>query len=355
MQSFDLQKNVSLAPYTTFKVGGNAECFVEVDSTDQLLEVLRSDIAQQNTSILSYGSNTLISDTGISGLTICARGGSMTVNSQQLVVDAGVWWDDVVVAAIEHGLWGIELMSQVPGSVGAATYINITAYGQSIGPRIEWVEIWDKAQQKIVRVDRQDLHWDYKESIFQTDAYANAIILRVCLELHSKPHDELTYQKALDVAEELSADTTTLAGRRATILEARERAGSIWKPDDPSNSRTAGSFFRNPVIPEELVESIIQHDETGKTAEQIRKMNQVHGGSTKRVSAAHVMLAAGFHRGQQWGAVKLNDKNLLKIEALEDATAAEVYAVAQKIISTCQDKLGITLQPEAEFIGDFNR
>lgn len=84
-------------------------------------------------------------------------------------------------------------------------------------------------------------------------------------------------------------------------------------------------------------------------------MNQVHGGTTKRVSAAHVMLAAGFARGQQWGNVKLNDKNLLKIEALEGANSSEVYKVAQDIIATCQSKLGITLQPEAEFLGNFDQ
>jgi len=84
------------------------------------------------------------------------------------------------------------------------------------------------------------------------------------------------------------------------------------------------------------------------------KMNQVHGGSTTRVSAAHIMLAAGFRRGQRFGGhVKLHDKNLLKIEALEGATAQDVYETMRTIQKTVQEKLKVTLEPEAQLLGEF--
>ena len=83
-------------------------------------------------------------------------------------------------------------------------------------------------------------------------------------------------------------------------------------------------------------------------------MNQVHGGDEQRVSAAHVMLASGFSRGQQWGNVKLNDQNLLKIEALNGATAQEIYDVALHVQTTCKEKLGISLETEARILGDFS-
>lgn len=349
------QNNVAMAPFTTFGVGGNAECFVEAQNTDQLLDILHSDIAQSSPiTVLSYGSNTLVSDAGIPGLTVCARGGNLSVDGDSITVDAGVWWDDVVMLAIEHGLWGAELMSQIPGSIGAATYINITAYGQSIGPLIEWVEYWDPKTKMATKLLRENLKWDYKQSVFQTDEFAGAIVLRVCLKLSPNKTDELSYQKAIDVAQELGSDTETLQGRRLTIIEARRRAGSIWNPHDPSSARTAGSFFRNPVVDAAQAESIILHDESGKSAEQIKQMNLVHGGDSRRVSAAHVMLAAGFKRGQLFGStVKLNDQNLLKVEALPGATATDIYNAAQEIITTCNQKLGIKLQPEAEFIGKF--
>jgi UDP-N-acetylenolpyruvoylglucosamine reductase len=100
-------------------------------------------------------------------------------------------------------------------------------------------------------------------------------------------------------------------------------------------------------------ERIIAYDESGKTALEIKKMNQVHGGSAQRVSAAHVMLAAGFKRGQRWGQVKLNDQNLLKIEALEGATAQDVYTLMRHIQDTCLASIGVKLEPEARILGSF--
>jgi UDP-N-acetylenolpyruvoylglucosamine reductase len=97
----------------------------------------------------------------------------------------------------------------------------------------------------------------------------------------------------------------------------------------------------------------MRFDETGKSPEQITKMNAVHGGDNLRVSAAHVLLAAGFKRGQTWGPVRLHPKNLLKIENTGGATARQIYDAAQLIINTVQNQLGISLEPEAQLLGQF--
>ena len=348
----NLKKNVALAPYTSFRLGGPAECFVEVSSTDELLEVVRNN-KHQRIWLLGYGSNTLISDKGLEGLVICMRGGSTQIAGQNIIVDAGVWWDDVVKLSIDHGLWGIELMSEIPGSVGAAVYINITAYGQSIGKVVEWVEVWDPKRASSRRINKDELKWDYKQSIFQNPANKGLIILRTCLGLSTEHTDKLVYQKALDVAGELKLDPNDLEQRRKIIIEARHRAGSIWKPDDKKTVKTVGSFFRNPVVSPKQAAYVMAFEEHGNPTKQIKKQNLVHGGNTRRVSAAHVMLAAGFKRGQSWGKVKLNEQNLLKIEALPGATAQEVYDVAMEIQQTVQDKLDIKLEPEARILGEF--
>jgi len=354
MNTARIQNAIDLAPYTSFKVGGPAEHFADIASTDQLIDILHNtDITP--VWLIGYGSNTLISDEGLPGLTLHITGGDIQVQEHMIIADAGVWWDDVVQAAIAHNLWGIELMSEIPGSVGAAAYINIAAYGQSIGPRIEWVDVWDPRQSTVKRINRADLKWDYKRSQFQTESYADVIILRVCIALDHSRSDELTYQKAVDVADELGLDTHSLADRRKIITEARHRAGSIWSASNDKHARTVGSFFRNPVVTAEQRDAIIQHDESRVSAEQIKRMNTTHGGNEQRVSAAHVMLAAGFERGQTWGKVKLNDKNLLKIEALPGATAQEIYDVVQEIIRTCKERLNVTLIPEARILGTFGR
>jgi len=344
-----------LAPYTSFGVGGSAEEFYETNSIEDLLKLLTQNYFSKIW-ILGYGSNTLISDKGLPGLTIALRGGEIVFDEETVTVDAGVWWDDVVKASVDRELWGIELLSEIPGSVGAALVINIAAYGQTVGKVVKWVELWDPKKQTRIRLDSHELLWSYKQSVFQSDVFHGTTILRACFTLSPTKTVEIGYQKAIDIAEELQLNSDELIDRRSIIIEARRRAGSLWHPDDKSNSqpRTAGSFFKNPLIDANQVEAIIRHDESGITATQIKKMNRLHGGDTSRVSAAHVMLAAGFSRGQMFGNVKLNDSNLLKIEALDGASAAEIYAVMKQIQQTCQDKLHIKLEPEVQLLGDFD-
>lgn len=348
-----IQHTVELAPYTSFEVGGPAEQFALVGNADELIEALQYTTPDTQLWTIGYGSNTLISDQGLPGMTLCIRGGSITVDGTCIIADAGAWWDDVVVKAIEHNLWGIECMSEIPGSVGGSTYINITAYGQSLGQRTAWIDVWDRSTSEVKRLNGADLEWGYKSSLFQTEIGKQYIILRICLDLSTVRDDELTYQKAVDVADELGLSVNSLTDRRQIITEARRRAGSLWQPKS-DDAHTVGSFFRNPTVPAEAVASIVAHDESGKTAEQIRAMNKSHGGDEQRVSAAHVMLAAGYQRGQSWGHVKLNEQNLLKIEALDGATAQDIYDVAMEITTTVKEKLNITLQPEAKIIGDFS-
>lgn len=348
-----IQNNVSLSEYTSFGVGGIADNFIELSDYNSLLETLsQTDI--KPIWILGYGSNTLISDEGLPGLTVCLRGGNFEIVDNTVITDAGVWWDDIVSYCVDMGLWGAELMSYIPGSIGAALNINITAYGQSIGPLVEWIDVWDPSTKSQKRLEKSELDWSYKHSIFQTDKYKDFVILRACLKLSKTSSDNVVYQKALDVAEELNLDLTDITNRRKVIGIAREKAGSIWSNDASNNARTVGSFFRNPVVDAETAEQIMSFDEDNKSIGQLKDMNRVHSGNTGRISAAHVLLAAGFRRGQTWGNVKLNDKNLLKIEALDGATAQEIYDVVVNIQQTCLEKLNISLEPEAQIIGIFN-
>lgn len=351
----NLQKNVLLAPYTSFNVGGPAEYFAIVKNSEDLLEALKCTLPDTTLWLLGYGSNSLISDKGLSGMTLCIRGGSIVIDDDGLVIaDAGAWWDDVVQESITSNLWGLELLSEIPGSVGAAAYINIAAYGQSVGNCIEWIEVWDRKENNVRSISADNLTWDYKQSIFQDTKNAQLVILRVAFRLSKTKTTEVTYQKAIDVAEELNLDIDNLTDRRTMIIEARNRAGSLWQPKTGQVNHTVGSFFRNPIVTNEQVDALLAYEEFGQSANDIRAMNKSHGGDETRVSAAHVLLAAGFSRGQTWGSVKLNDKNLLKIEALPGAKAQDIYQVAQEIIATCMEKLGIKLEPEARILGIFD-
>jgi len=340
-----------LAPYTSLHCGGNAETLVTVTNRDEVIEVLAHVAADHPVWLLGFGSNALISDEGLPGTTILWRGGEIWQDDKQIVVDAGVWWDDVVTYAIDHKLWGFELMSQIPSSVGGAVFGNIAAYGQQISDTLLWVEVFDRTTGETKRLDKSEIEFAYRESSLQTQT--NLFILQAAFELSDTPLHELTYETALRVARELGEATDTLDGLRTTIIETRRRSGSLYDPNDPSAEHTAGSFFKNPLVSTEQAIELARYDETGKTLDRINQQNKVHGGSTRRASAAHVLLAAGFTRGQTWDKVRLHPDHVLKIEALEGATAQEVYSVAQEIISTVKDKLDITITPEVRFLGKF--
>lgn len=345
--------NAPLARYTSLGVGGPAERLYVCTSSDELQAALS---ATANLWVLGYGANVLIADSGLPGDTVLVRTQTMErqPESNTLLVDAGVWWDDLVQFAISENLWGLELTSGIPGSVGAAVVGNIAAYGQAVSDTLIYIEAYNIATQQTEKLPAADLGLGYRFSAFQTEALKPYIILRAAFSLSDEPRADLQYQSAIDIAEELHFDTQTLAGRRDTILETRKRAGSLWDYRTPdAHMHTAGSFFRNPTVSAELAGQLMAYDETGKTAEMIKKMNQVHGGDSLRVSAAHVLLAAGFSRGQTWGPVRLHPDHILKIENTGGATAQQIYDVAQEIITTVKTKLDIDLVPEVRFLGTF--
>ena len=336
-----------LAPYTSLRVGGLAEELVIADTYDDIVEALTASLSSLR--ILGFGCNILVSDTGLPGRTILWRSGDITVHDTEIVADAGAWWDDVVQTAIAHGLWGLELMSEIPSGVGGAIFGNIAAYGQQVSDTLAWVEIFDLKTHQVERREASDFTFRYRWSSFQDEPHR--IILRAGFHLSKKPLHELRYDSALVIADELNIAPDTLENSRQIIVETRRRAGSIYHPDDITREHTAGSFFKNPLVSLEQARMLASHDETGKTLERIENQSRIHGGDSQRASAAHVLLAAGFARGQNWGHVRLHPHHVLKLETLEGATATEVYDVVQTIVSTVKTKLDITLEPEVKLLG----
>lgn len=344
--------NTPLAPFTSLRVGGPAEVLVECSSIEEVTQVLQDPETKLPVTMLGFGSNSLISDRGLPGTVIIWRGGNMSEGGGIVVVDAGVWWDDLVKFTMDRGLWGLELMSEIPSSVGGAVFGNIAAYGQQVSDTLLYIEVYDHVSDEIRRINASDIQSSYRASSLQNQP--ELVILRAAFQLSSSKLHELQYASAVAVASKLGVDTETLEGRRTAIIETRRHAGSLYHFDDPNAQRTAGSFFKNPMVSTEQAKHLAQFDETGKSLERINEQNRIHGGDTHRASAAHVLLAAGFNRGQTWEHVRLHEDHVLKIETLPGATAQEVYRVAKEIVDTVQRKLDITITPEVRFFGDFS-
>lgn len=343
--------NASLKNYTSFHSGGTAEVLYICESSNEIKKVIEES-PHTNLTILGYGTNVLISDHGLKGVTILTRGGKLECIGDELISDAGVWWDDLVALAEENQLWGVELMNSIPSSIGGAVMGNIAAYGQQISDTLLWVEVMNYETHEITQIAASSLIYGYRYcSVSEMD---RVVILRAAFRLNTQATKKLEYGSALRVAEEFGYDPEAIKDRRKIIIEARRRAGSLYDPAANKNSYTAGSFFKNPVVSLETAKKVITFDETGKSPEVLLKQNQIHGGSDHRVSAAHVLLAAGFTRGQTWGNVRLHPEHILKIENTGHATSQEIYEVAHNIMETVNSSLGIELEPEVRFLGIFN-
>lgn len=343
-------QNEPLAPYTSLRVGGLAEKLVIAENYDEAVSILHE--ANEPLWILGYGCNCLVSDAGLPGTTLMLRGGSITVNETEIIADAGVWWDEVVETAIAHSLWGLELLSGVPSSTGGAIFGNIAAYGCQVSDTLAWVELYDISTRTIEQYGVSDINFTYRHSSLQN--MSSKILVRAGFRLTTSAQHELRYESARIVARELDCDTATIAGRRQAIMETRRRAGSLYDPNNPTPERTAGSFFKNPHVEYSQAKKLAEFDESGKTLERLLEQNAIHGGSPLRASAAHVLLASGFRRGQQWGLVQLHPSHVLKVATLPGASATEVYTVVQDILKTVKEKTGIVLEPEVRFLGSFD-
>lgn len=348
-----IEKNFPLAEMTSFRVGGLAEKLVTLDSTENLYHFIKSNNLVKPIWVLGSGTNVLVSDKGLPGTTLVIKSGSIKKNGNQLTAAAGVWWDDLVRYSIKEKLWGLELMSGIPGGVGAAVVGNIAAYGQSVDQTLKSIEVIDLTAPQLAprMVPAKELDLKYRYSKFQTKSFANLLITKANFELSQVKTVALEYSSALKVAEELGGNLEKLNDRREIILEARRRAGSLIESE---GHHTAGSFFKNPLVSENQMEKLLEHDEWGVSKQHLKQQQKIHGGSVSRISASLVLLAAGFKRGQNWGPVRLHPDHVLKIENTGGAKARQIYDVAQEIIRTVKDKLDITLEPEVRFIGDFD-
>ena len=345
-----MQHNLPLAGLTSLRVGGPAVTLIELEAGDSLPPAISA--AEGPIRVLGFGTNVLVSDKGWPGTVILNRRGRIQVQGDRITADSGADWDELIRLAIDNHLWGLEFTSGIPGGVGAAVAGSIAAYGHRVSDRFVSAEVLDSSSGDIETWDSGRFNFGYRRSDLQLPENSRFVILKATFSLSHGSTGELEYGSALKAAADLGLAPDSLENRRQIILEARRRAGSLLT-DQSQGPWTAGSFFKNPLVNETQVDAILSHDESGISRDQLLRQNVIHGGDRARVSAAHVLLAAGFKRGQTWDKVRLHPDHILKIENIGGATAQQIYDVVQTIVTTVKHKLDVTLEPEVRFLGEF--
>ena len=361
-----IQENVPLAPLTTLQVGGAARFFAELRREDEVREAVQfAKRRELPLFVLGGGSNLVVADSGWPGLVLkIAIGGiasptanDATGNAVLFSVGAGVNWDDFVAQAVAQNCAGVECLSGIPGSVGGTPVQNVGAYGQEVANTIETVRALDLKQDRIVVLPKPACGFRYRASIFNSTERGRYIILRVNYRLHrggapSLKYVDLQRHFAGRVQENFSerpAEKTTppsLAETRAAVREIRRSKGMLIVPGD-EDCRSAGSFFKNPVLSEAQFQELAAR--AASKALEIPSYPALD--AQQKASAAWLVEHAGFSKGYAAGAAGISNKHALALINRGNARASDIVELKDEIQCGVQEAWGILLEPEPVFVG----
>ncbi len=318
-----------LADYTTLGLGGPARAFVTATTEEELIGAVKA-VGDEPVLILGGGSNLVVADEGFPGTVIRVATTGFAVDGSTVTVAAGENWDSVVERTIAAGLSGLECLSGIPGLAGATPIQNVGAYGQEVSETITGVRVFDRRKSTILFFRNDACEFAYRSSIFRgTDRY---VVLEVSFGLAAAPKPIRYAELAVAVG-----DTPSLSRIREVVLGLRRSKGMVIDPLDP-DSRSAGSFFTNPIVDPAAVPAGAPRFDAGN--------------GLVKIPAAWLIEHAGFRKGYPGPeGTRISSKHTLALVNTGDATTAALLKLAREIRDGVHATFGITLHPEPLLIG----
>jgi UDP-N-acetylmuramate dehydrogenase len=256
-----------------------------------------------------------------------------------LTIGAGENWDEFVATTLDRGFAGLETLSGIPGTVGAAPIQNIGAYGHEVSEFITRVRTYDRQAKGLKTFTNSECEFSYRNSHFKAHP-GRHVVLDVQFNLRrgelSTPitYAELAKKLGIEVGEKAPITAT-----RRAVLELRAAKGMLLNPND-RDSWSAGSFFTNPIISQEIAATLPADAPRWPTAD----------GKVK-TSAAWLIEHSGVHKGDSHGGARISTKHVLALTNAGDATAADIAELAKSAQRSVFEKFGITLEAEVNLVG----
>lgn len=334
-----IYNDINLANRNSFGVVESAAVLVEFDCVEELRDYF-AEHKPEKWYVLGAGNNTLFTQY-YDGVLFTPVGCSRTILADDgecvdVRVEAAHDWDEFVAWSVSEGLWGVENLSAIPSSVGAAPVQNIGAYGAEAKDAITVVEYFDTEKLEVVRLANADCHFAYRESVFKQELKGRAIILAVEFRLSRVANPNLGYG---DVIKEVEArGGATLDNIREAICSIR---GS--KLPDPKVLGNAGSFFKNPIVGCEVAERLLaQYPDMPRYA--------VSGDDAKVKLAAGWLIDKAGLKGYRCGNVGVHDRQALVLVNHGGATGGEVIHLAEYVCQRVKDSFGVEISPEVNIL-----
>lgn len=330
-----IEENASLAPLTTFGLGGKARFLVRTRTIKEIAEALAFCNAKKlKHVVLGGGSNTLFSDTSFDGVVIKIECHGLHREGNTIIAMAGERWDDLVRCAVQHDLWGLENLSGIPGHVGGAVVQNIGAYGMVASETLAWVRVYDTTHKEMQTLTGSECRFGYRDSIFKHEP-GRYIVWQVAFVLSAEAKTNLSYR---DVEERMRGSALTLNGIREAIVDIRR-----GKFPDLSQEGTAGSFFKNPIFSSQEAEALQKKYPT-------IPLFSIPDSAGVKVPLAWFLDTVLHLKGFAVGGARVFEKQPLVLVASRDATASDVLLLAQKIKEVVQENIHIEIENEVQII-----
>ncbi len=336
----NLKENISLKELNSFGIDVKASNYLYVQTIDTLKEVLAQD-RFKDPFILSGGSNLLLMNDldrlvihmGLKGIEVLDE-----TNDEVFVkAMAGEVWHEFVLWCIEHHYGGLENLSLIPGYVGSAPIQNIGAYGVEQGACFHSCEVLDRETNELVTLSKKDCEFGYRDSIFKSKHKNRYIITSVIYKLQKNNHKlHIDYGAIQSVLKEKGIKNPSIKDVSEAVIQIRSE-----KLPNPKELGNSGSFFKNPIIDKDLLDTL------QKTYPEIPHYTQEN--NQVKLAAGWLIEKAGF-KGQRKGNVGSHHKQALVLVNHGNATGKEVYEFAMEIIKKVQEQFGITLEPEVRII-----
>ncbi len=340
-----IREGVSLADYSTMGLGGLANYLVEVTTEDELIEAI-SFAKEKALRIVTIGtgSNIVWTDDGFDGLVMVNKiEGIETVSETDQYVmirgHSGVRWDDFVKHCTDLGLTGIEALSLIPGTCGAAPIQNIGAYGQEIGDTIHEVHAFDTVAEGLVSIEKADCQFSYRHSIFNTSAKGRYIVTGITVKLFKANPKPPYYRDVEAYLNEHDIIGPTPSQLREAVIAIR-----TIKLPNPSVVRNNGSFFHNPVVDPDTAKKLL--------SDYPELPNWEMNNGSFKLSAGWLIEQAGFYKDTHDEATGMATwKSQALVLVNENArSSSDLFAFRDRIIAAVKAKFGISLEQEPEVI-----
>lgn len=334
----NVRTNIPLAQLTTMKIGGNASYVIDVTTRDELRQAYQNaKKLNQPVYIIGGGSNLIAHDEGFAGIIIHNQIPGIAIiddNHESTTISAGGGeaWDDLVKYSVQLDLSGIEAMSGIPGTVGAAPVQNIGAYGQELADNFVSLQAYDAQTDEFVTLNWEDCGFSYRHSIFRGEAAGRYAIYQITIKLWKKQLEPPFYESLQKRFDTLQITTFTPQIIRENVLAIRSD-----KLPDPAKLPNAGSFFKNAIVDSWQVDAIRQNHPDVKSFDQ---------GDGKFKIPAGWLIEASNLKGSVIHGMKVHEGNAVVLINESSSNYADLAAAREEIISTVRDNFQITIEQE---------